>query len=84
MDYIDAGITPPLYRVRDITGKKVDFTYYKESLDKVDAKNLHYHFHIDQVLEKRKIGEEEEFLVNFKGQPKAFKRWLTKKQFVKK
>ena len=84
MDFIDAGVNPPLYRVKDINGKKINFTYYKESLEKVDENNLQYHFHIDEVLEKRKTGEGEEFLVTFKGQPKAFKRWLAKKQFVKK
>ena len=82
MDYVDAGISPALYRIRDITGKKINFTYYRENLDKIDPNNLNRHFHIDQVLEKRKKENSYEYLVTFKHQPKAFKRWLTKKQFV--
>ena len=82
MDYVDAGIGPALYRIKYITGKKIDFTYYRENLDKIDPYNLNEHFHIDQVIKKRKKEDTYEYLVTFKHQPKAFKRWLTKEQFV--
>ena len=84
MASVDAGLTPPTYKLKDITGKKIEFTWYSENLEKIPPGKLTNYFQVDKVLKRRKNGEKgEEFLVTFINQSPHFQRWLTKSQFVK-
>ena len=54
---VDAGLTPPTYKLKDITGKKIDFTWYGENLEKISPNKLTNYFQVDKVLKRRKNGK---------------------------
>lgn len=80
VDRIDAGITPPLFYLKNLLKKKIRGPYYKEQLLLIAEKDIQKYLVVNKILRRNK--DKEEFLVNFVGQPYQYQKWLKKSDFV--
>ena len=83
VDRIDAGITPPLFYLKNLLKKKIRGPYYKEQLLLIAEKDIPKYLVVNTNFKIRNTtNDKEEFLVNFVGQPYQYKKWLKKSDFV--
>jgi len=70
--------TPPVYRIKDVTGAEIEGLFYNEELQKVTNSTGIYR--IEKVLEKRKTRRGVELLVKWLGYPET--GWVLEKDVV--
>jgi hypothetical protein len=67
-----------LYYLSDLTGEKIEGSFYREELNKVSERFLLQPLKIDKVLKRRKLKSKpyQESLVTYKIYPKNFYSWI--------
>ena len=64
---------PQTYRIEDLKGNRIDGTFYKQELRKVQ---LPTHFKVEKVLKSKVINGEKYNLVRFVGYSELFDEWI--------
>ena len=72
---------PPVYRLIDDAGTKLDGTFYEQELQKVIV-SQGKRYGVEAVLQRRKKGKRAEVLVKWSGYPASFNTWIDAKAVV--
>ncbi len=80
---IDAGKSPVLYQIKDLSGKTQPGFFYREQLLKTERPRRGKYFRVEKILseEKRKNGTY--YHVKFLHYPSKFNRWLPETNLLK-
>lgn len=79
---VDAGKTPPLFKLIDLAGAKVPGNFYPQQLTKTKAPTPRTTFRIEKVLKTRKRKGKKEVLVKYLHYPAKFNQWLVESTIV--
>jgi transposase InsO family protein len=66
---------PPVYRIKDQMGEKVEGVFYEPELQKIAVIDDVYI--VEKVLKTRKNGQKTEHFVKWRGYPAKFNSWVT-------
>ncbi len=80
---VDAGKSPPLYKLIDLAGDSVKGFFYGSQLSKANRPTYET-FRVEDVLKKRTRNNKEEVYVKYLHYPNKFNQWIPKTNIVKK
>ena len=72
---------PPMYQLIDALGEVLDGTFYEPELQKVSVPTDKL-YHVESVLQRRKVNRRTEVLVKLYGYPSKFNSWIDAKALV--
>ena len=79
---VDSSVRHPkrVYKLRDLTGDVVKGTFYNEHIQPAvkEDKNI-----IEKIIRKRKIGDNTELFVKWKGWPSKYNTWIAQTEVTK-
>lgn len=70
---------PVTYKIRDLMDEEIIGSYYDKELQRVQKPET---FMIEEILERRKVGKQNQLLVKYKGYPSKFNQWISDKQLA--
>ena len=72
---------PPVYRLIDDQGSRIEGTFYEQELQKVVVTKDKV-YRIEKVLQQRKRGRKTQVLAKWLGYPESFNSWMDKSSLV--
>ena len=72
---------PPVYRLIDDHGSRIEGTFYEQELQKVVVTKDKV-YRIEKVLQQRKRGRRTQVLIKWLGYPESFNSWVDKSSLV--
>ena len=66
---------PPVYRIADYDGEKLDGTFYEQELERVHKSETDY-YRVEKVLRTRMRNKRKEYFVKWLGYPEKFNSWV--------
>ena len=72
---------PPVYRLIDDQGSRIEGTFYEQELQKVVVTKDKV-YRIEKVLQQRKRGRRTQVLIKWLGYPESFNSWVDKSSLV--
>ncbi len=79
---VDAGKSPPLYKLANLNNKNVAGYFYREQLSKTTAPEPETYFRIESILKTKKRKGKTLYLVKFLHYPNEFNEWLPKENIL--
>ena len=80
---VDAGKTPPLFKLIDLAGDSVKGFFYPNELRKANPPKIGTTFRIEKQLKKRVRNGKDEIFVKYLHYPNKFNQWIPKSNIVK-
>ncbi len=80
---IDAGKTPPLYKLANLMKEEVKGNYYAEQLIKTTKPKRHEYFKIENILGEKLIRGKPYVHVKYLHYSNKFNKWIPKENVIK-
>ena len=71
---------PPVYRLKDYTGERIEGTFYEDELQQV--KKLDDVYTVEKIVRRRRRGGQTEYLVKWKGYPETMNSWVSERDVM--
>ena len=70
---------PPVYKLKEYDGDELEGSFYEKELQRVETKGKEEVYKIEEILKKRKKGNNIEYFVKWLGYPEKYNSWINKK-----
>ena len=83
MKRVDAGKSPPLYKLEDLKQKEVPGYFYRQQLTKTEEPEPGKFLRIESIIKRRKIKGKKCVLVKYLHYPAKFNKWIPEENVIK-
>ncbi len=80
---VDAGKTPPLYKLKDLKGVAIKGYYYAQQLAKTSRPKRGEFFAVEKILEEKEKRGEPYILVKYLHYGPQYNRWIPRKNLLR-
>ncbi len=81
--FVDAGKSPPLYKLEDMKKKLINGYFYRQQLTKTSAPQPEEYFRVEAILKKRRRKGKKELFVKYLHYPARFNEWIPEENLRK-